>query len=775
MGRIIAVLAVIFLVAVQSGSAQYNLRVCATSRSDSDCDQLQRGTSSVVCQWVQDSIECAQRIRNGTADFGVFTAESTLMLASLGWDGLTVVKELRHIERAQASFDYASVAIVRADHTGGLAGLRGLNFCHPGYFYSRSFRWTERFLKQFERTVASTTCTEGQSPAEIEVNAMNTFFNSSCRPGSWSNNVEEDAILKSRYPSLCQLCGGTNQCEYPEGTNAHQQALNCLVTGGGNVTYVALQEAQNFFISNSALATSYGFLCPNGTVEPITITGIPCVWMRQPWPVVVASNNKAIELSSSLPNWLRMSGGWESALTNIILADSYQLTTTSIQLIRDYIPPFRSIPISAPLCDTQITWCTTSYEEQQKCDVIRAGGITIGIQPMIECSNPATSVVACMNDIANLRADFMGIDSNFGWMARQLYNLTAAAYAETPQEKYSSVVVVVKEGASFGRFENLRTTKACFPEFGGIASIAFVNTGKSRGFLTKSQCNYGTLLGEFFQETCSPGARNSLHDPFSLNPENLCTLCRPNAVAASSVGAAKIAEETPEDAPTEDDSEIAPAVGFDEESEVPLEEPVVEINNEQDDFNRAAADDINCVADSVTNRFYGNKGALQCLSELGDVAVLELQNLNAYTTELGLSPNNFRVMCRNGSLAAYTGFAVDAACALTTIVDGEIVVRRIKGKDSGIANALTSFDRYFQLDPDFKLYNIFGSQKNLLFKDSTIGVATPGEANLGPAVQNYIKLFENLEQCAGADSATANIVSSLVAVVTAVVFLRFFQ
>lgn len=99
------------------------------------------------------------------------------------------------IMRSLASFDYASVAIVRSDHVDGLAGLRGLNFCHPGYHYSRGFRWTERFLKQFERTVAGTTCVDGQSPAEIEVNALDRFFNSSCRPGTWSHNIEEDVSL----------------------------------------------------------------------------------------------------------------------------------------------------------------------------------------------------------------------------------------------------------------------------------------------------------------------------------------------------------------------------------------------------------------------------------------------------------------------------------------------------------------------------------------------------------------------------------------------------
>lgn len=64
---------------------------------------LQRGNPDVACERVQDSIECAQKIRNGTADFGVFTAESSLQLASLGWSDLTVVKELRHMDRIRCN------------------------------------------------------------------------------------------------------------------------------------------------------------------------------------------------------------------------------------------------------------------------------------------------------------------------------------------------------------------------------------------------------------------------------------------------------------------------------------------------------------------------------------------------------------------------------------------------------------------------------------------------------------------------------------------------
>lgn len=58
----------------------------------------------MTCQPVQDSIECAQRLMNRTADFGVFSAESALVLAALKYEGLTVLKEMRHRDRLHRNF-----------------------------------------------------------------------------------------------------------------------------------------------------------------------------------------------------------------------------------------------------------------------------------------------------------------------------------------------------------------------------------------------------------------------------------------------------------------------------------------------------------------------------------------------------------------------------------------------------------------------------------------------------------------------------------------------
>ncbi len=104
------------------------------------------------CVRVQDSVECAQRLLNGTADFGMITAESAYHIASLGLS-VAVIKELRHMDRIEELYDYQSVVVVRKNHQGGLSSLKGMQFCHPGLHYDRHHRWTERFLKAFERTV----------------------------------------------------------------------------------------------------------------------------------------------------------------------------------------------------------------------------------------------------------------------------------------------------------------------------------------------------------------------------------------------------------------------------------------------------------------------------------------------------------------------------------------------------------------------------------------------------------------------------------------------
>lgn len=731
---------VIVLVLCIFGTANCQLvdRICASSKFSEQCLQLQRGNSEVVCVTVQDSIECAQRIRNGTADMGIFSAESMLQLSTLAWGGMTVVKELRHQERTRETVDFRSVVVVSSRHQGGVDGLRNKKFCHPGLHYGRQQRWSELFLKYFERLVVPVECTDLNNAAEIETAALSNYFQSACRPGKWSNVPQEDTELKAKYPNLCDLCQNSNQCTYDTSTtSSHRAALNCL-RAGGDVTYVSQQDAIEFFDANNDIVNDYGFLCPNGTVEPIPGNNSPCSWLTQPWPVVISTASRAIETSARIDRWLRGATGsaWEQAIQEIITHDSRTaISVGSIQAPVDYLRPYRQLPIPSDLCQTTSRWCTTSPEEKDKCEVLRTAALTSGIYPTIECVDPTTSRMACLNEIANNRADFTGIDSNFGYLARHPFNLTAAMFQETEKEKYSSVVVLVRDNSRFARFENLRSARACIPEFGGIASIAFINVGKTRGIFDRQECDYGRLLGEFFSDSCAPGSRDSLHDPRGENPESLCALCR----ALEPVPLGKDGGEHEGSADVPDD----------------VEEHLTGVQGKTEIL--ATVDrNVNCAA-NVNNPFYGTRGALNCLATQGEVAIVEVQNLAEHARALNMTPSDYRILCRNGSLAAYTGFQVDEDCYLTTIVDGEIVVSRQSSKTAGIINALSSLDVYLQNDPDFRMYNIFGGVKNLLFEDSALGLVSPQHAELSHAVQNYIRLFENVEDCSSAGISTTTV------------------
>lgn len=97
--------------------------------------------------------------------------------------------------------DFESVVVVRANHANGIDGLKGLKFCHPGLFYDRTQRWTERFLKHFERSVVPVDCQKSSNitaAAELEADALANYFGDSCRPGLWSNNIQEDAELSKK-------------------------------------------------------------------------------------------------------------------------------------------------------------------------------------------------------------------------------------------------------------------------------------------------------------------------------------------------------------------------------------------------------------------------------------------------------------------------------------------------------------------------------------------------------------------------------------------------
>ena len=114
------------------------------------------------------------------------------------------------------------------------------------------------------------------------------------------------------------------------------------------------------------------------------------------------------------------------------------------------------------------------------------------------------------------------------------------------QESASFAVAVVKSNSGINRLEDLRDKRSCHTGFGRTAGkclqkspIRLVNlpllwiTGwnipifalSERQLIYPQKCRFGKAVGQFFQQSCVPGAKDFVNDIFRDNPLSLCSMC----------------------------------------------------------------------------------------------------------------------------------------------------------------------------------------------------------------------------------------------------------
>ncbi|OWR46999.1 transferrin [Danaus plexippus plexippus] len=329
---------VLFTIAVAAGvTAQNDVRVCVPKLFAPYCDSLQSLGSPVVCDGVESSVDCLTRLNRGASDFGVFSDEDMVLMAHKQPDRNRVVASVRDVLRKDA-YAFEAVAVVPASHAGGLEGLRGMKYCHPGLDDSEP-SWSPRVQKTLERAAAKI---DSCPDAEMEVQTLSSFFHSACRPGPWSDDDNVDADLKSRFSNLCALCGQNAKCsKYTinmgpninnvDNNNRHIQALECMRSNGNNTfVYAAWQHVRTYFnIRNPRIRASYSLLCEDGSLRPLTLEATisdvsPCSFVKQPWGAIVASSPRANQASSAIKSWWPSGsnpGGntWQSVLYTALI------------------------------------------------------------------------------------------------------------------------------------------------------------------------------------------------------------------------------------------------------------------------------------------------------------------------------------------------------------------------------------------------------------------------------------------------------------------------
>ncbi|KAL0270321.1 UNVERIFIED_CONTAM: hypothetical protein PYX00_007775 [Menopon gallinae] len=541
MGRsmeIAGILLAFFCLAAASVKADYV--VCATSDHTEACKRVEATRKDVRCLKVADSTECLQQILKGKAHFGTFTPEEAILASYYINDQVRVVAEIRHPDKPDEKFAFETVAVVHKNFTGGLSGLQNSTYYHPGFTQGRY--WSDRVLKHFETTVVNHFAYKFESEGkrrtadEDALRKLSSIFRSACRPGAWSVSDWWDKKLKKEYGSLCASCDFPSECSYKsEAYNEHFSALRCLTRNNEGVAYTALGYVTEYFNLKSEKPNSqadpndYRFLCTDGSTRILSLTDT-CSWIRQPWTVVLSLSSATSNVTSFLrevtePD-LRLTG-WKIALKKIVLNGGGILNfIPGERKLADHIQEGRVIP-KVEQKGRFLDWCTISNKEKSKCEYMASAALAFGVPMQIKCSQ-ADSKIECLKKIHNNQSDVTFIDTQLGFAARKVYNLTSAAFVETEKTGNYYGVVVIK-GNKIKKFRDLKGTSACLPVYNGLGWLSHVQTVRRLNLVPNMLCSDSRGLWNFFSKACVPGAKSNELNKFSdLTPNKLCQSCTSN-------------------------------------------------------------------------------------------------------------------------------------------------------------------------------------------------------------------------------------------------------
>ncbi|XP_019756380.2 transferrin isoform X1 [Dendroctonus ponderosae] len=667
-------------------------KLCIESFNSDACQQVARD-QDMNCQYVTSRVDCVLDIEQNLPTLTLLNSEDAFLAAGLVTNTTTVIAEV-----VEENAPYQTVVIVKWGYLGGVSDqLKGLKYCHPGYNHDE--RITKWVLEELDWKAVSLNCSANQTLTEQKFQALASFFGSSCRPGKWTEDQQFDAYLKSTYPSLCDLCGSAGcSTNYRVPLN---DSLTCLTNNDADLALSALSYAETFF-SIGSNAQNYQYLCPNGSLASSTN---PCVWTKQLSRLFVTSSSSASDmqtyLQTKLASFVNPEGGTpyslEQHLASLLqLGRLDKINVIAATPLSSYVAERRVVPNAddpeADKCNASIMWSVINDPERSKCTWLRQASLTHGLLPLISCVQSVDNdSVSNLDNIRNLKAGIAYIDANFGYIARrkQLINV---GYPETDTRQLSKISIVVRNDSTWydGRLSSLAGKHACIPEYGGKEWLAFVDLLRNNSLINDTS-DYGSVFSQFVGESCAPGAKDKDIDIPNTDGENLCDRCYP-------VDATKTAKY--------------------------------------------------CNADSL-NKYFQSSGALLCLRENnGDYAVVSLNDLPGDYLANATEQEQFRIISKNGSLAAYAGFNVDEEAPIIIIISGELVF----GNASSVTTATHTYNDTVlylremevefgsRLEKSFKVFDRFNHTRNLLFPDSTPGITISGGSN--KYISNYQELLK---------------------------------
>ncbi|VEN49497.1 unnamed protein product [Callosobruchus maculatus] len=521
---------VILVFSLQFGVCK-KYRVCIVDgkgdfkKSSKYCPDLDKPESGVECVLAFDRLDCLRRISKGTADFAVFYPED-LLAANLAGVEILVTNELRY---TRDKYEYEMVAVIA--NTAKIETRHDLvatQLCHPGFGPKSDMN--KILANYFEASVVIPSCDPKLTVTENRIKASSNFFSTACKAGPWVHNPVLDQTLKRKYTNLCKVCMTSTHCSEEDEYWGRRGPLFCLTDRAGDVAWVRRDDmAAHFGLTEGGKAIvspqDYSLLCPDDTVRPVN-TSDPCVWVVMPWPVVGAARTKAQDIQriiSSLSYNDRTS--WRYSLLNLI-DRSYTIfhDVDPVKPIETYLHEatgfLSAYSFSGCHPPRTIKICTTSNIETAKCSWLVESASVYGVEPDLACIK-AENLTQCMKAVDRGAADIVLVPADGVHRAKRDYNLTTLFYETVPdKEKYLTVAVVRSNENDIRTIQDLRSKKACFPTFDGVAWNTIKQLLFSEGLI--EDCPLDREMAKFFGASCVSGAPDNL-------PRSLKESCQQDA------------------------------------------------------------------------------------------------------------------------------------------------------------------------------------------------------------------------------------------------------
>ncbi|GJQ72839.1 hypothetical protein Trydic_g1488 [Trypoxylus dichotomus] len=657
---------------------------CTTPQNLNACEQVNR-TDDIKCLLGRNLVNCLLMTENGEVSFTSVSAEDAFLASSLT-KNLVVIAEFTPTN-LNGKADFETAVLIRNNIESELNPLKGARFCHPGIDIDKI---SPLIMKEFEIQTLSQNnlevCSNEKSKtlAEYYINALDDFFGPSCRPGRWSIvNSTIDVEFKSKYPKLLQLCPPENQ------KNIFLDSLKCLLNNNGDVALTSLNAIREYNLTAPGALTNYSYLCRNGS--RVNVTAGSCTWSRQPWSLLIGNKDSSADLPIDLRNWYvlqPLDGG------QLQLSEKYVQSLKEL-IFPDHLGNSININFDRPSLETYIS----EFREKPTTENSRLCKFSVGLCVASEEEEKKCKwlqqaalnygiqpVIDCVTKSSKLEC-LKAIQNTMADITVVNSNMTYIVNRHNlsivafgeEETQYMIRTVLIVNTTTIKSLEDLKGKRGFFSEYGDIAWLAFADLLRQTVWTNPEY--YGLELSNFLGNSCMPGIHDTNLEPYptGVSFEKMCALCG-NPTSSSGIES--------------------------------------------------------CNADS-SNVCYGTEGALKCLELAGDFAVVVLKD------KLTL-PNNASIMCRNGTLTNNT-LNIDNNCALSVTINDQIVARKNDPKNRDIEMMLQELDERFaaQTHTSFRIFDRFGRTKDLIFKDTTLGMEIATISN-NKYVKSQIELFENI-------------------------------